>query len=205
MNRERQEDHLIWNELDRNTLVDTPVFALVRSRRRAADGREADYYVMEAPDWANVVALTDDSYGRRCFVMVRQFRHGSMAVSLEFPGGVVDPGEDPTAAIIRELKEETGYVSEDVSYLGSVNPNPALMGNRCHTYLAERCVHPGGGQDLDENEIIDVELVPVDDIVNGTRNGEFDHAMMHVALEFYLRRNITGSTIRKNPPEGEGS
>lgn len=191
MDTDRQEDHLKWRELDRNTLVDTPVFALVRSRRRAADGREADYYVMETPDWANVVALTNDSQGRQCFVMVRQFRHGSMAVSLEFPGGVVDQGEDPTAAITRELKEETGYVSDEISYLGSVNPNPALMGNRCHTYLAEQCVHPGGAQDLDENEIIDVELVPVDDIISGERNGEFDHAMMHVALEFYLRRNMT--------------
>ncbi|MFO8041659.1 MAG: NUDIX hydrolase [Alkalispirochaeta sp.] len=188
---ERHEHHLLWTELDRNTLVDTPVFTLVRSRRQAADGREADYYVMDAPDWANVVALTTDTQGRECFVMVRQFRHGSMTVSLEFPGGVVDPGEDATTAIIRELKEETGYVSEDVRYLGSVNPNPALMGNRCHTYLAEKCVHPGGDQDLDENEIIDVELVPVEELVGGGRNAEFDHAMMHVALELYLRRAAT--------------
>ncbi|MEX2445681.1 MAG: NUDIX hydrolase [Alkalispirochaeta sp.] len=193
MDDDRQEYHLLWNELDRNTLVDTPVFTLVRSRRRAADGREADYYVMDAPDWANVVALTEDSWGRQCFIMVRQFRHGSMAVSLEFPGGVVDPGEDPAAAIVRELKEETGYVSEHVHYLGSVNPNPALMGNRCHTYLAEDCSHPGDGQDLDENEIIDVELVPVEEIVGGTRNGEFDHAMMHVALEYYLRHRTSAS------------
>lgn len=194
----------MWNELDRNTLVDTPVFTLVRSRRRAADGREADYYVMDAPDWANIVALTDDPEGRRCFVMVRQFRHGSMGISLEFPGGVVDPGEDPTTAIIRELKEETGFVSEQVRYLGSVNPNPALMGNRCHTYLAETCIHPGGGQNLDENEIIDVELVPVEDLVSGTRNGEFDHGMMHVALEFYLRQKTAGGGEHNTPPTGEG-
>jgi 8-oxo-dGTP pyrophosphatase MutT (NUDIX family) len=193
MDDERQEHHLLWSELERNTLVDTPVFALVRSRRRAADGREADYYIMDAPDWANVVALTTDDRGLQCFVMVRQFRHGSMQVSLEFPGGVVDPGEDPTTAIVRELTEETGYVSDRVRYLGSVNPNPALMGNRCHTYLAEDCRHPGGGQDLDENEIIDVELVPVEELLGGSRNGEFDHAMMHVALEFYVRLGSSAS------------
>lgn len=187
MDDTRQEHHLIWTELDRNTLVDTPVFALIRSRRRAADGREADYFVMDTPDWANVVALTDDSRGRPCFLMVRQFRHGSMAVSLEFPGGVVDSGEDADSAILRELKEETGYVSENVRYLGSVNPNPALMGNRCHTYLAENCHHPGEGQDLDANEIIDVELVPVEELLSGARRDEFDHAMMHVALEFFVR------------------
>jgi ADP-ribose pyrophosphatase len=188
MDQKRNEAHLVWTEKSRNTLVDTPVFSLVRSCRRAADGREADYYVMDAPDWANIVALTTDEAGRQAFVMVRQFRHGSMQVSLEFPGGVVDAGEDPLAAVTRELTEETGYAADNVVLLGSVNPNPALMGNRCYTYLAEDCRHPGHGQDLDDNEIIDVELVPVDDLIQGRRNGEFDHAMMHVALEFYLRR-----------------
>ncbi len=187
MNDDHPEPHLVWNELTRNTLVDTPVFSLVRSRRRAADGREADYYVMDSPDWANIVACTRNDEGVECFIMVRQFRHGSMRVSLEFPGGVVDPGEDPAAAVARELREETGYEADDVVELGSVNPNPALQGNRCYTFLATSCHHPGRGQDLDENEIIDVELVPVADLVSGTRNGEFDHAMMHVALDFYLR------------------
>jgi 8-oxo-dGTP pyrophosphatase MutT (NUDIX family) len=192
MDSSKNESHLLWEEDNRNTLVDTPVFSLVRSRRRAADGREADYYVMEAPDWANIVALTTDEAGREAFVMVRQFRHGSMQVSLEFPGGVVDEGEDPLAAVTRELTEETGYVAKEVVLLGSVNPNPALMGNRCYTYLAEDCHHPGHGQDLDDNEIIDVELVPVEELIEGRRNGEFDHAMMHVALEFYLRRRRGG-------------
>lgn len=187
MKHHDRDAHLVWHENHRNTLVDTPVFSLVRSRRTAPDGREADYYILDGPDWANVVALTTDDAGTACFVMVRQYRHGSMRVGLEFPGGVVDAGEDPAAAVRRELREETGYRAEELELLGSVNPNPALMGNRCYTYLARGCHHPGHDQDLDENEIIDVELVPVEDLLSGRRNGEFDHAMMHVALAFYLR------------------
>ena len=180
----RNDAHLLWQEIERNTLVDTPVFSLVCSHRRAADQREADYYVLESPDWANVVALTRDERDRECFLMVRQYRQGSMRVGLEFPGGVVDPGEDPVAAVERELLEETGYRAAAIHRLGSVNPNPALMSNRCHTFLATDC-RPAGKQELDANEIIDVELVPTDELLNGSRSGEFDHAMMHVALGFY--------------------
>lgn len=178
--------HLHWQELTRNTIVDTPVFSLVRTKRRAADGRESDYFVLESPDWANVVALARDQRGRECFVMVRQFRHGSMGVGLEFPGGVVDPGEDPAAAVRRELGEETGYQPGVLLHLGSVNPNPALMSNRCHTFLARDCVR-STEQELDPNEIIDIELVPCDELLEGRRDDEFDHAMMHVALGLYRR------------------
>lgn len=182
MKHHPQDHHLVWTDLDNETIVNAHIFSLVRNHRRSSDGREAWYYTLDSPDWVNVVATTTDENGRECFVMVRQFRHGSMRVSLEFPGGVVDPGEDSAEAVMRELEEETGYVADSVSLAGSVNPNPALMGNRVYTYVA-RNVHPSSSQNLDHNEIIDVELVPTGDL--GSRTAEFDHAMMHVALRFY--------------------
>jgi 8-oxo-dGTP pyrophosphatase MutT (NUDIX family) len=106
-----------------------------------------------------------------------------MKVSLEFPGGVIDPGEDPKAASARELTEETGYIAEELTLIGEINPNPAFMSNTCYTYLA-RGLHKKQDQDLDENEVIDVELVPVDSI-RADREGSFFHAMMVVALHFY--------------------
>lgn len=182
MENKGKDHRLEWTDVESETVVDAHVFSLVKSRRRSNDGREAWYFTLASPDWVNVVATTTDEAGRECFVMVRQFRHGSMRISLEFPGGVVDPGEDPAQAVVRELAEETGYVAESVYLAGSVNPNPALMGNRVYTYIA-RGVRPSGSQNLDHNEIIDVELVPIEDL--SSRNDEFDHAMMHVALSFY--------------------
>ena len=187
MDTPRNDTHLLWTELDREVALTTPVFSILRSRRKSADGRLADYFILDSPDWANIVALASNNRGQTCFVMVRQYRHGSRQVSIEFPGGVVDPGEDPQTAVRRELREETGYSGEVIELLGSVNPNPALMGNRCYTYFCPAADRIHADQDLDANEIIDVELVPVEDLVHGRHSGSFDHAMMHVALDFYLR------------------
>lgn len=175
--------HLRWQEDRRERLLDAVVFSVDKSVQRGPEGRSAEYYLLNTPDWGNVVAVTEDEKGRECFVMVRQFRHGSMNVSLEFPGGVIDPGEDPKEASARELTEETGYIAEELTLIGEINPNPAFMNNSCYTYLA-RGLHRKQDQDLDENEVIDVELVPVDSI-KVDREGSFFHAMMVVALHFY--------------------
>jgi len=64
-----------------------------------------DFYILESRDWINIIPLTDDHQ----VVMIRQYRHGSREVTLEIPGGLVDPGDTPKKAAVRELLEETGY------------------------------------------------------------------------------------------------
>ena len=85
----------------------------VRERRfkRRSDGLEGDFYVLDTNDWVNVLAITPEQK----IVLVRQFRFGSRENSLEPPGGVVEKGEDPIIAGIRELEEETGIA--DVALL----------------------------------------------------------------------------------------
>ena len=87
---------------------------------------EGDFYVLDTNDWVNVIALTPDHE----IVLVRQFRYGSKEQSLEPPGGVVERGEDPLVAGLRELQEETGYVGELPELLGVVRPNAAILSNR---------------------------------------------------------------------------
>ena len=89
-------------------------------------GKRHSFYRIDSADWVNVVPVTPAGE----IVMVRQYRHGLRDVTLEIPGGMVDPGETPEQAAARELLEETGYRAERLEALGSVNPNPALFGNR---------------------------------------------------------------------------
>ena len=103
------------------------------------DGSEPknSYFRLAAPDWVNVLPVTAD--GR--IIMIRQPRVGTMTYVLETPGGVIDPHEkDPTMAAARELEEETGFVSQRFLPLGSINPNPAIMTNRCHFFIAMGCL-----------------------------------------------------------------
>ena len=126
----------IWPLLEEETLQDCRIFNVLRARARSPrTGQAHDFYRIESVDWVNVVPLTLDDQ----VVMVRQFRHGSREVTLEIPGGMVDPGEEPAAAAARELLEETGYRAGDVVSLGRVSPNPALFDNRVHTFLATAC------------------------------------------------------------------
>ncbi|HEX2966383.1 MAG TPA: NUDIX hydrolase [Syntrophorhabdaceae bacterium] len=151
--------------------------------------REGRFYTIETNDWVNIIPITADEK----MVMIRQYRHGSKRITLEIPGGLVDENNSKDAAL-RELQEETGYAGDEVELLGSVNPNPAIFGNSCHTYLVRNArkiydIH------LDPDEDIDVVLVPIRDVPLLVRNGEIDHALVIVAFHFYFM---------KYPPAADG-
>ena len=128
------------------------------------------------------------------FVMVDQFRHGSATVTREFPAGVVDEGEEPQEAGIRELLEETGLVGSKVTLLGDINPNPAFMNNRAYFYLIED-VTSKTQQSLDENEQMDVLSVPVKDVIEQMGTGIYDNGIMMIALGFFMREAKKRSSL----------
>ena len=133
--------------------------------------------VVESSDWCNVVALPKAGE----YLLVRQFRFGSGDFTLEVPGGVIDPGEDPLTAAQRELREETGYAAADWTPLGSVAPNPAFLNNRCHHFLATGAELVGPPV-LDAGEDIEVLLFSREDLLVSIRSGSIDHALALTAL-----------------------
>ncbi len=169
---------LPWEELGREIRYATRIFRVRKDRMRApSGGREREYDVIEAPDWTNVIAITDEDN----VVLIRQYRPGIKKVTLEIPGGMIDPGETPIQAAMRELAEETGYHSSGWRHLGTIFPNPAIQTNRAFTFLAQSArllsePHP------DEDECIEVFERPLKDVPRLIREGEIQHSLVVVAF-----------------------
>ncbi|MEM1448368.1 MAG: NUDIX hydrolase [Planctomycetota bacterium] len=140
-------------------------------------GQRMERVVVETPDWVNIVALTPE----REIVVVRQHRFGTNAPTIEIPGGMIDPGEAPLDAAVRELREETGYEAESWTPLGHVAPNPAFLDNTCFHFLAEGC-RPTSEQDQDPGEDIVVDTMTQAQIIEGIAGGAIDHALVLTAM-----------------------
>lgn len=141
-----------------------------------------DFFILESSPWVNIIPLTSEDE----VVMVQQYRHGIRSVTLEIPGGIVDPHDSPESAAHRELMEETGYKADTLLSLGAVHPNPAIQNNLCHTFLA-RNVYLVGKQNQDEHEDIEVVLKPLSDIPRLIREGSITHSLVIVAFyRFYM-------------------
>jgi ADP-ribose pyrophosphatase len=140
-------------------------------------GRTHPFFILESSSWVNVIPLTPTEE----VVLVRQYRHGTRSVTLEIPGGLVEDSDTPEDAAGRELMEETGYVAGEILPLGWVHPNPAILNNRCYTFLARDAVF-SGARHQDDREDIEVLLRPLTAIPRLIREGEISHSLVVAAF-----------------------
>ena len=180
---------LAWTEEERKQILNCNVFSVweVLCKAPSQDKNETHIFsIINTKDWAIVVPVIESEHGKQ-FVMVRQWRHGSKSLSLEFPGGVFEEGENPKEAAIRELREETGYIPQKIEKIGEFSPNPAIMSNRVHFFLAEELTNCGK-QSLDEDEYVEVVLVNADEVIQGMGKEPYIHALMGSALALYNKK-----------------
>ena len=137
------------------------------------DGKIVEpYYVLEFPDWCNVVLITEDEK----IVMVRQYRHALQMATTELPGGVIDKNETPLQAAIREVQEETGYISTEIEFLYKTAPNPATNNNYAYFFLATNA-KPLTNQNFDAFEDMDVLLFSKEEILQMIMNSKIEHGV----------------------------
>jgi 8-oxo-dGTP pyrophosphatase MutT (NUDIX family) len=171
-----------WSVTKDKKLYETPIFSLHQLEILPDKKKTASpFYVLNAPEWINVIAITPENE----IVLVEQYRVGIDETTLELPGGMVDPGEEPLESAKRELLEETGFEAGSWKKIGKTSSNPAILSNFTHLYLAEGCnkTHP---QHTDGTEDIAVHIMPVRQFLSLVSQGVVHHAIVLAAVAHFL-------------------
>lgn len=189
-----------WKTLASKTIIKDRWIDLRADDCLTPAGHEiAPFYVLNYPDWVHVVAITAEDE----MVLVRQYRHGASDVFLELPAGTVDPEDaDPADTARRELEEETGYRAGELRLVTSLYPNPGNQPNRVHTYLALG-VTPSGRRKLDDAEVgMTVQLMPVNEVIAGLRDGLLKESLNVASLLMAL---MAAGRFQASAPSPQGS
>jgi 8-oxo-dGTP pyrophosphatase MutT (NUDIX family) len=172
------------------TIEENWLFRLRKERYQSRhSGKIHDFYVIHLADAVHVVALTP----RDEVILVRQFRAGSGCDSLEIPGGLVEPGEDPRAAGARELLEETGYAGDPPELLSTLWSVPSLLTSRISTIVI-RNARPVSKPDPDHHEKLTITRVPAREVPRLIQEGRIDHALVVAGLLWWLGTRTLGET-----------
>ena len=171
-----------WKILSTEYLVQRPWLTARRDVAELPDGRvNHEYYVLEYPDWVNIIAITKDGK----IVMERQYRHALGNTCYELPCGVIEKGETPLEAAKRELLEETGFAGGEWKEWMTLSPNPATSTNLAYSFLAVG-VEKVSGQHLDATEDIDVYILEQDYVRELLQNNQILQALMAAPLWKYF-------------------
>lgn len=169
-----------WKRISSEKIADCRVFKVREDFcERESDGKPGSFFVVENPDWVNIIALTR----RNEVVLIEQFRHGTQETILEIPGGMVDAGEPAESAARRELLEETGFSSGEFILLGKSHPNPAIQNNEIYHYLALNCEKTEDVK-FDEHESAVTKLYSLAEIKNLILEGKITHSLVIAAFYF---------------------
>lgn len=178
----KPEDIKPWRIKESTYLVKRPWLTARRDVVELPDGRiNPEYYVIESPDFVNVIAITRDGQ----FIMEKQYRHGKQCMSYELPCGVMEKGETPLQAAKRELLEETGYGNGKWTLILTTAENPSSMTNTTYCFLATD-VEPISEQHLDATEDLAVFFASRAEVMAMLQDGRIFQALMLAPLYKYF-------------------
>jgi len=173
-----------WKRKSSKKVADCRVFNVREDFcERESDGLEHSFFVIENPDWVNIIALTKENE----VVLIEQFRHGIEEIILEIPGGMIDKNEKPETAARRELLEETGYSSDEFIFLGKSRPNPAIQDNWIYHFAAVNA-EKIEEVNFDEHESVITKLLPFKDVKKLISDGNITHSLV-VSAFYFLELN----------------
>lgn len=192
-----------WKLLDTEYLVDAPWLKVAKEKCELPNGKVIDdFYTLWQPDWVLILARTTEGK----WVMTEQYRHGTGKITLEFPAGIIDKGETPEQAALRELQEECGYgiekqcvtlseaskmrsrtgldsstplrsaQNDTISYLGSFPVNPDRHRGKFHVVFIDKVIKEGCTH-FDSTEEIESLLLSDNELQAKMADGSFNHPL----------------------------
>ena len=193
----KNKDPLAWEEISTEHIIQDEWIDFRRSAYRFPDGSVFEpYYSYSRKDY--VVIVASDTEGN--YLCVRQYRQGIEKVTTEFPAGGIErtdgkeyggsgdiSAEESLAAAKRELREETGYESDEWRHLLKVPSNATIADNYAHLFVARNC-RKVSGQDLDDTEFLNVIKLSAQEIETLIAEEKFQQAVHIAAWLLALRR-----------------
>ncbi len=177
--------HLFWKTIKEESAQNYHIFDAKKViREHPITKAQRSYSVIDTLNSVAVLAITPNQE----VVFVKQYRHGIDEISLEIPGGIIDPGEESEIAVQRELLEETGYSSQKWKKLGKIAQNPAIQNNRCELWLALDA-QKSNQHDWDEGEVMETVLFPFETCLEMILDGTIEHSAVINAFYFYEMQN----------------
>jgi len=167
--------------LETKTIYEGKLFNVEHRRLRLPDGKEAQWDMVKHNGAAAVLPITNDGK----LLLVRQYREGAKAITLELPAGKLDPGEDPETCALREMEEETGWRAEKIKFLMRLHPASAYLSEVIHIYLAEG-LKPGK-VNLDADEFVTIETHSLADVLQMIDDGEITDSKTLAGVLYYAR------------------
>ncbi|SHM13963.1 NUDIX hydrolase [Fibrobacter sp. UWB7] len=200
-----------WKLLSSEFLVDAPWLKVAKETCELPSGKVIDdFYTLWQPDWVLILARTKEGK----WVMTEQYRHGTGKIALEFPAGIIDKGETPEEAAVRELQEECGYVLDErrenankdltgscaslrmtgdaIRYVGSFPVNPDRHRGKFHVVFIDG-VERLGKTSFDDTEDIETFLYTDEEFQAKVADGTFNHPLQ---IAGYFKWKLSQSASR---------
>lgn len=146
------------------------------------NGHEIQLHVVRHPGAAAIVPFLSESE----VLLIRQYRYAANGVIWEVPAGKLDPGEDPAACAARELVEETGYRAGRLEALGPIWTTPGFTDEQIYLFAGDELEEVG--QQLQEDEVIELHPMPLERALAMVWSGELSDAKSALALLHAARR-----------------
>ncbi len=191
-----------WKLLNTEYLVNAPWLKVAKEKCELPNGKVIDdFYTLWQPDWVLILARTTEGK----WVMTEQYRHGTGKIELEFPAGIIDKGETPEQAALRELQEECGYGLDErretrderretrdersLVYLGVFPVNPDRHRGVFHVVFLDNVVK-SGSTNFDSTEEIETFELTDEELQKKMADGSFNHPLQMAGyLKFKLSKH----------------